>query len=150
MKLTVKHLKSSSIANTWRLDLQCWTISPYEGYPGFLGFLEMGKHLWWCVWPWSIQWGCCFRSGPGQAWMSCHTRLVRMRSAGPLELWFPILVLENLQHCSFLMSLLSDTHIWGLGIFTNELMSWIRCVLLGRLLKCTMLYGGSLVFLRQR
>lgn len=42
--------------------------------------------------------------------------------------WFPILVREYLQHCMFLMSLLSDTLIWNLVCFNNELMSWISCV----------------------
>ncbi len=44
----------------------------------------------------------------------------------------PKLVSGALQHCTFWMSHLSDTPISGLGVSTNELMTSIRCVWVGR------------------
>ncbi len=44
-------------------------------------------------------------------------------------------------HGMLLIVLLSDTHLRS-WVFTNELMSWVRCVWLGRRLKCAVL-GSS-------
>ncbi len=55
-----------------------------------------------------------------------HTRLNRPSCA--LVQWFPITFLEAPQHCTFCISPLSDTPNSGLGVSTNELMIWIRCV----------------------
>ncbi len=49
-----------------------------------------------------------------------------------LTQWFPTTFLEAPQHCTFCISPLSDTPISGLGVSTNELMIWIRCVWLRR------------------
>ncbi len=58
-----------------------------------------------------------------------------------LDQCFPILVLLSPPHGMLLILLLSDTHLRS-WVFTNELMSWVRCVWLGRHLKCAVL-GSS-------
>ncbi len=50
---------------------------------------------------------------------------------------FSTLVLGTPQHCTFCMSPFSDTRISGPGVSSNELMSWIRCVWLGRHKMCS-------------
>ncbi len=42
--------------------------------------------------------------------------------------WLPTTFLEVPQYCTFCISPLSDTPNSGLGVSTNELMIWIRCV----------------------
>ncbi len=46
--------------------------------------------------------------------------------------WFPTLVLEAPQYCTVCMSPFSDTPLSGLGVSTNELMTWIGYVWLRR------------------
>ncbi len=62
-----------------------------------------------------------------------------------LEQWFPTTFLEAPQHCTFCISPLSDTPISGLGVFTNELRIWIRCVWLRRHGKHALLGASRIV-----
>ncbi len=56
-----------------------------------------------------------------------------------VEQCFPTLFLEAHQQCSFWMSPLYDQYISGPGVSTNELMSWFRCVWLGKVEKYVVL-----------
>lgn len=51
---------------------------------------------------------------------------------------FPTLFLEAHQQYTFFMSPVSDPSISGLGVSTNELISWIRSVWLERVWKCVL------------
>ncbi len=57
----------------------------------------------------------------------------------PLHQCFPTLFLEAQQQCTYWMSPLSDQYMYGHWVSTNVLMSWFRCVWLGKVGKCVVL-----------
>ncbi len=68
----------------------------------------------------------CYGFGTTWGWV-INDRIFILGWSIPLKQGFPNTFPEPPQHCTFCIFLFSDTPISGLGVATNELMSWIRC-----------------------